>query len=170
MSEVAVERNLILDTAQVNQKIKRMAYEIYENNFKEKTIVLAGIEGQGYLFAQLLSKELGTISEIEPLVVKVKVDKDAPQQSEITIDAEEKALRKKCVILVDDVLNTGRTLAYSLKPLLNLEVKKMEVAVLVNRSHPMFPIMPAYTGLELSTTLSDHVEVVLGKKAAVYLK
>ncbi len=170
MSEVAIDKNLILDAAQVNQKIKRMAFEIYENNFREKSIVLAGIDGQGYLFAQLLSKELAAISEIEPIVVKVSLDKLAPLQGDIAIDVEGKVLKKKCVVLVDDVLNTGRTLAYSLKPLLNLEVKKIEVAVLVNRSHPMFPIMPAYTGLELSTTLSDHVEVVLGKKAAVYLK
>ena len=120
MSEVAVDKNLILDATQVNQKIKRMAFEIYENNFKEKTIVLAGIEGQGYLLAQLLSKELSAISEIQPLVVKVSLDKLAPLQSDIVIDAEGKVLKKKCVVLIDDVLNTGRTLAYSLKPLLNL--------------------------------------------------
>lgn len=170
MSTVMSEKGLILDTAQVAQKIKRMAFEIYENNFKEKSVVLAGIEGQGYVFAQLLGKELGSISEIEPVIVKVSVDKQAPQQSEISIDIDDKSLKRKCVILVDDVLNTGRTLAYSLKPLLNLEVRKIEVAVLVNRSHPMFPIMPAYTGLELSTTLNEHVEVVLGKKASVYLR
>src|SRR5882762_7328633 len=160
MSEVGIDKSLILDAPQINQKIKRMAYEIYENNFREKAVVLAGIEGQGYSFAQLLAKELASISEIQPIVVKVSLDKLAPLQSEISIDVDGKALKKKCVILVDDVLNTGRTLAYSLKPLLNLEVKKIEVAVLVNRSHPMFPIMPAYTGLELSTTLNEHVEVV----------
>ena len=170
MSETIIHKSLILDALQIEQKIKRMAYEIFENNFKEKIVVLAGIEGQGYLFAQLLAKELSAISEIEPIVVKVSLDKQAPLQGDIAIDVDGKTLKKKCVILVDDVLNTGRTLAYSLKPLLNLEVKKIEVAVLVNRSHPMFPIMPAYTGLELSTTLSEHVEVVLGKKAAVYLK
>ena len=75
-----------------------------------------------------------------------------------------------CIVIVDDVLNSGRTLAYAMNPFLNAEIKKIEVAVLVNRSHPSFPIMPTYTGLELATTLSEHVEVVLGKKAAVYLK
>lgn len=170
MSEVVLDKSLILNAAQINQKIKRMAYEIFENNFKEKTIAFAGIDGQGYVIAQLLMKELAAISDIQPLAVKVSLDKLAPQQSEIAIDVDGKLLKKKCVILVDDVLNTGKTLAYSLKPFLNLEVKKIEIAVLVNRSHPMFPIMPAYTGLELSTTLSEHVEVVLGKKASVYLK
>jgi pyrimidine operon attenuation protein / uracil phosphoribosyltransferase len=52
------ERSLILDASQVKQKIRRMAYEIYEHNFKEKTIVVAGIEGQGYVLARLLVKEL----------------------------------------------------------------------------------------------------------------
>jgi pyrimidine operon attenuation protein/uracil phosphoribosyltransferase len=70
---------------------------------------------------------------------------------------------------VDDVLNTGRTLAYAMKPFFEVGVKKIEVAVLVNRSHTLFPIMPTYAGYALSTTLKDHVEVVLGKKSSVYL-
>jgi pyrimidine operon attenuation protein / uracil phosphoribosyltransferase len=170
MSQSVLEKSLILDSAKVAQKIKRIAFEIYENNFKEKSLILAGIDGQGYSFAELLSKEIESISGIKVTIVKVKLDKTAPQQSEINVDHHEKEYKKKCVILVDDVLNSGRTLAYGMKPFLNTEVKKIEVAVLVNRSHPLFPIMPTYTGLELSTTLNEHVEVVLGKKAAVYLK
>ncbi len=170
MSATITQKNLVLNASQVNQKIKRIAYEIYENNFKEKVIVMAGIDGQGYTFAQVLSKELESISQIKVLTVKVSLDKLAPQQSEVVVDVEVKELRKKCIILIDDVLNTGRTLAYGLKPFLDIEVKKIEVAVLVNRSHTVFPIMPTYTGYELSTTLTDHVEVILGKKAAVYLK
>ena len=57
-----------------------------------------------------------------------------------------------------------------MKPFLEIEIKKLEVAVLVNRSHTQFPVTPTYTGYALSTTLTDHVEVVLGKQAAVYLK
>jgi pyrimidine operon attenuation protein / uracil phosphoribosyltransferase len=168
MSEVA-EKSLILTDQQINQKIKRMAFEIYENNFKEKSIVLAGIDGQGYAFAKILGKELESIAQLEVVIAKVTVDKLAPQQSEITIDKESKEYKKKCVLLVDDVLNTGRTLAYAMKPFFEAGVKKMEVAVLVNRSNTLFPIMPTYTGYELSTTLKDHVEVILGKKSSVYL-
>jgi pyrimidine operon attenuation protein / uracil phosphoribosyltransferase len=168
MSEVA-EKTLVLTDQQINQKIKRMAFEIYENNFKEKSIVLAGIDGQGYSFAKILGKELESIAELEVVIVKVTVDKLAPQQSEIIIDKESKEYKKKCILLVDDVLNTGRTLAYAMKPFFEAGVKKMEVAVLVNRSNTLFPIMPTYTGYELSTTLKDHVEVILGKKSSVYL-
>ena len=164
------ERSLILDAAQVKQKIRRMAYEIYEHNFKEKNIVIAGIEGQGYVLAKLLVREVESISPVKARLVKVTMDKLTPQQSEVTLDCEIKDLKKRCIILVDDVLNTGRTFAYGLKPFLDIEVKKIEIAVLVNRSHTLFPVYPQYTGYELSTTITDHVEVNLGSEMAVYLR
>jgi pyrimidine operon attenuation protein/uracil phosphoribosyltransferase len=164
------EKSLILDASQVKQKIRRMAYEMYEHNFKEKNIVLAGIEGQGYVLAKLLGKELESISPLQAILVKVSLDKSDPQQSEVVLDMDIKSIRKKCIILVDDVLNTGRTFAYGLKPFLDIEVKKIEIAVLVNRSHTLFPVYPQYTGYELSTTIRDHVEVNLGKEIAVYLR
>ena len=167
---MVADKNLILDAAQVKQKIRRMAFEIYENNFKEKSLVIAGIDGQGYVLAKLLAKEVEAVAEMEVSLVKVTLDKLAPQQGEVTLDCDIKTVKKKCIIVVDDVLNTGRTLAYGLKPFLDTEVKKIETAVLVNRSHTLFPIYPQYTGYELSTTIKDHVVVMLGKDAAVYLK
>ena len=164
------ERSLILDAIQVKQKIRRIAYEIYEHNFNEKVIVIAGIEGQGYTLASALIKELESISPLKTILVKVSLDKSAPQQSDVTLDCNLKEIQKKCISLVDDVLNTGRTFAYGLKPFLNIEVKKIETAILVNRSHTLFPIYPQYTGYELATTIRDHVEVVLGKETAVYIR
>ena len=170
MTTIAEDKSLVLNKNQVEQKIKRIAFEIYEHNFKEKTIIIGGIDGQGYLLAQLIAKEIESISPIKTQLVKVSLDKLAPSQSEVSIDCDEKEFKKKCIVLIDDVLNTGKTMAFGMKPFLNVEVKKIEVAVLVNRSHTTFPILSTYTGFELSTTLSEHVEVVLGKKAAVYLK
>jgi pyrimidine operon attenuation protein/uracil phosphoribosyltransferase len=167
---MVAEKSLILDASQVKQKIRRMAYEMYEHNFKEKNIVVAGIEGQGYVLAKLLAKELESISPLQATLVKVSLDKSEPQQSEVTLDTDIKSIRKKCIVLVDDVLNTGRTFAYGLKPFLDIEVKKIEIAVLVNRSHALFPVHPQYTGYKLSTTIRDHVEVNLGKEIAVYLR
>lgn len=164
-----VQKELVLDDAQVRQKIRRMSYEIFENNFDERTIVLAGIEGQGYALAELLEKEILSISTLQVIIVKVQLDKEAPQESKVSLNVKPEDIRKKTIVLIDDVLNTGRTLAYGMKPFLSTEVKKIEVAVLVNRSHPLFPVQPNYTGYELSTTLKDHVQVVLGKKSAVYL-
>jgi len=164
------EKSLILDSSQVKQKIRRMAYEIYEHNFNEKTIVFAGIDGQGYTLAKLLIREVESISPIKTILVKVTLDKFAPQQAEVTLDGNVKELQKKCIILVDDVLNTGRTFAYGLKPFLNIEVKKIDSAFLVNRSHTLFPIYPQSPGYELATTIRDHVEVVLGRETAVYIR
>lgn len=166
---MTTEKSLILDSVKVKQKIRRMAFEIYERNVKEKSIVLAGIDGQGYVLAKLLAKEVESISPIEVKLVLIHLDKTAPQQSEITVDCDLKDIRKKCIILVDDVLNTGRTFTYGIKPFLNIEVKKIEVAVLVNRGLSMFPVHAQYTGYELSTTIKDHIEVILGKEMAVYL-
>ena len=170
MNQAIETKSLVLTVTQVNQRIRRIAHEIYENNFKEKSVVLAGIDGQGYSLAKLLGKELESISPVKAVIVKVTLDKASPLQSEVHLDCELKDLKKRCIIIIDDVLNTGRTLAYGMKPFLAVEVKKIEVAVLVNRSHTLFPISPQYTGYQLSTTLTDHVEVVLGKNAAVYLK
>ncbi len=163
------EKSLILNGSQVKQKIRRMAFEVYEHNFKEKSIVIAGIEEQGYVLAKLLTKEIEVISPLEVTLVKVTLDKLSPQQSEVFLDCDLKEVKKKCVILVDDVLNTGRTFAYALKPFLNTEVKKIETAVLVNRSHTLFPIYPQYTGYVLATTIKDHVEVNLGEEMCVFL-
>lgn len=166
---MVVERTLILDERQVLQKIKRMAFEIYEHNFHEKSIVIAGIEGQGYILSKLIAKHVQQISPLEVKLTKVTLDKVKPTQSEVTLDCDIKALKKKCIVLVDDVLNTGRTFAYGMKPFLDVEVKKIETAVLVNRSHTLFPIYPQYTGYALATTIKDHVQVNLGDETAVYL-
>ncbi len=159
----------VLNDSQIRQKIRRMAFQIYESNFSEKSVVLAGIDGQGYSLAKGLAKELSSISPLKAILVKVTMNKETPDRGEVTLDVETSTLKKKSVVLVDDVLNTGRTLAYGMKPFLSMEVKKIEVAVLVNRSHPQFPIQPQYTGYELSTTLNEHVAVVLGEKSAVHL-
>lgn len=167
----ATENMLILDEAQIDQKILRIAYEIFENNFEEKKIFIAGIEGPGFVLAEKLKTQLEKISDFEVELLKVEIDKSAPSQNDIKLDIDLKDLNNKVIILVDDVQHTGKTFAYSMRPFLNTKVKKIEVAVLVNRAHTTFPIAPTYTGYELSTTINDHIHVVLddGKKG-VYLQ
>lgn len=167
---IAETKLLILDHQQVIQKVRRIGFEIFENNVKEKSLVLAGIDGQGYQLAKMLATVVEDISPLKTDLIKVLLNKEDPTKSEVTVDQDGKVYKRKSIILVDDVLNSGRTLAYAMKPFLEVEIRKLEVAVLVNRSHPKFPIQPTYTGYELATTLTDHVEVVLGKKSSVYLK
>jgi pyrimidine operon attenuation protein/uracil phosphoribosyltransferase len=162
---------LILTDEQVRRKIRRMAYEIYENNYTEKEIVLAGILDQGCELAKLLAAELEDISPLKTILVGISLDKAKPTQSSIELDLDEKSLKNRSVVLVDDVLNTGRTLAYSLKPFLKVKIKRLEVAVLVNRSHAQFPVSARYCGYDLSTTINEHVLVSLSqKKLEVFLQ
>ena len=157
-------RHLVLDNRQILQKIRRMAYEIVEDHFEHKQILVVGIDGQGYALALRLIEELQTISHLEVKLGKISVNKASPTQAEITTDFSLDSLEKQSVILVDDVLYTGRTLAYSLRPFLLQPIASLRIAVLINRSHTVFPIQPTYTGYELATTLTDHIEVVLSNE------
>lgn len=162
--------NLILDKNQVLQKIKRIAYEIYERNFQEEEIIIGGVEDKGYVLAQMIVEELHKIASLKTTLVKVLVNKEAKTQSEVNIDCSTAIFKKKCIVLVDDVLNSGRTLAYCIKPFLEVNVKKLETAVLINRRHKLFPISADYNGYELSTTIKEHVEVKLDtENMGVYL-
>lgn len=154
---------LVLNHKQIQQKIIRMAYEIYERNSSEEVLLFAGIKGMGSLLASALAKTLEEISPLKAKVIEIMLDKQDVNRGEVTL-SQNIDLTNKCVIIVDDVLNTGKTLMYALKPFLDAPIKKMEVAVLVNRSHKLFPVTPDYTGLELATTLSEHITVDLYKE------
>ena len=165
------ESNRILDRHQIMQKIKRMAFEIYEHNFEEKDLLLAGIHENGYLLAEHLRRELQTISDIQVELVGITLDKIHPLDYPIVVEPAQINLQNRVVVLVDDVLNSGKTLAYSMQSFLKSEVKKIETATLINRHHTLYPINATYTGLSLSTTLQEHIRVVMtpGERFGAYL-
>lgn len=175
-NQLKASPRLILNTGQVRQKIKRIAYEIFERNFEEDELIVAGIVERGYQLATMICQELDVIShftfEQQSLqLIRVSLEKFTSKLGDIKVDATAEQLEGKSIIVVDDVLNTGRTLAYSVQPFLRHNIKKMEMAVLVNRSHIQFPVLASYTGYELATTLQEEIEVVLEEeKEAVYLK
>ena len=149
----------ILDQAQIKQKIDRIAYQILEDCFDEKEIIIAGIASRGYVFAQKLEKVLSKISKIKCTLVEITLDNIPVSQC-----------KNKTIILVDDVLNSGRTLLYGLSVFLNIPTKKIRTAVLVDRSHKLFPISTDYAGYTISTVSQEHISVVFDKnKEAVYL-
>jgi pyrimidine operon attenuation protein / uracil phosphoribosyltransferase len=154
-------QKLILDHIQIVQKVRRIAYEIYEQNFEETALVLAGIQGEGYIMAQLLYKELEQITPFTLFLVEVKFDKTSPYDNTVDFDCDEQLFAGKTIIVVDDVLNTGRTLAYSLAPFVTIPVNKIQVAVLVDRAFRRFPIKADFVGYSLATTINDHVSVSL---------
>lgn len=162
---------LILDKKQIQQKITRMAYQIWEDNLDEQELVIAGIVDTGYTFAERLQHELERISGIKVALMKITLDKDS-SHLEAETDFQVKTCENKVVVIADDVLNSGRTLAYGLGVFLNIPLKKLRTAVLVNRSHRVFPITADFTGLDLATVIKEHVDVFLSNTEddAVYLR
>ena len=169
---MAASKTLILDHDRIIQKVNRIAYQIFEDNYTEKEIIIAGIAPKGFQFAELLSETLKSISKIKIQLVELKIKKDNPIDSKIELSLNEKDLSDKVIIVVDDVLNSGRTLIYGVNYFLNGPIKKLSTAVLVNRNHRRFPISADYVGVSLSTTLQDHVEVNFSTsgKHTVHLK
>ena len=148
-----------------------MAYEIYEHNFEEKSIVIAGIAPNGYLLAKKITNVLEKISPLKIHLLKLNVNKDNPRKEKISLDPNENDLNNKVVILVDDVLNSGQTLIYGANYFLSTPLKRLRTAVLVDRNHTRYPVKADYIGVSLSTTLQEHIDVALSEKGkeAVYL-
>jgi pyrimidine operon attenuation protein/uracil phosphoribosyltransferase len=151
----------ILHHQDIIRKLKRIAWQIYESNYQETEIVLAGINGNGYKIAQLLAKDISDISGINILLAEIKIDKDKPFNHAISSNIAKEEFNEKTVILVDDVLNSGKTMIYGVKFFLEGPLNKLNTVVLVDRNHHRFPIKSDYTGLRLSTSSQEHVLVVM---------
>jgi pyrimidine operon attenuation protein/uracil phosphoribosyltransferase len=163
-------QNRILSHQQIQYKIARIAYQIYEANVDEKQLVIAGIDGGGLRFAQKLQKVLEEITDAEIILCKVFMDKKNPILSGVTTSIPEEAYRDKSVVLVDDVLNSGTTLIYGVHHFLRTPLKQLKTAVLVNRNHKKYPVKADYKGLSLSTSLQEHITVTFEtKNDGVYL-
>lgn len=168
---MAESQLLILDKKQIQQKINRIAYQILEDNLDEKEIVLAGIWDRGYKLALRLKKVLAKISDLKITMLRIDLDR-LNSKLVANTDLDESHWKNKVIILVDDVLNSGKTLAYGLGVFLNTPHKKIRTVVLVDRSHKIFPIATDFVGLEMATVLKEHVDVVMdveGEEDRVYL-
>ncbi len=159
----------ILSPIEIEHKIKRIAYQIYETFADEKEIVIAGINGNGYIFAEKIAKIFSEISPVKVLLCEVKMDKKNPMKP-LSASLSEAEYKNKAVVLVDDVLHSGTTLIYGVKFFLDTPIKKLKTAVLVNRNHKKFPIKADFKGISLSTSLKEHVQVSFDEKDfGVYL-
>lgn len=162
---------LILDKKQIRQKTDRIAFQILEDNFEEKELIIAGIVPRGYLLAKRLQKVISKISEHKITLVKIDLHKKS-SSLKLTTDVDIETCKNKSIILVDDVLDSGRTLAYGLGVFLNIPTKKIRTVVLIDRSHKIFPIAVDFVGHSIATTLKEHVSVTFEEddnEDAVYL-
>jgi len=152
-------KTLIMSHSEIEQKINRIAYELYETYINEKELYIAGIFPQGYTLAERLVKVLKKISPLKIHLVKLELHKDLPLDHPVKISTTLEELDGKCLVLVDDVLNSGKTLIYSARHILAAKLKKMSTVCLVDRMHRRYPIRADFVGLTLSTTLQEHIEV-----------
>ena len=161
----------ILNHREIGQKTKRLAIEIIEHNYEEKQIILAGINNNGMTFAKMLLHELEKVTDIKLVLTPIKLNPANPLGQEVEFGMPISKIKGKVVIIVDDVANTGRTIFYACKPLLETLPKKIEVAVLVDRAHKSFPVKVDYVGLSLATTLKENIDVQIKDPAdyAVFL-
>lgn len=162
-------RTKVLNATQVAQKIDRIAFEIYENHYQEEQIIIGGVAGNGYRLAEMIADKLRDISKKEVRLVEVKVDKKDPLGASPFVALEREEAENRVVILVDDVLNSGKTLIYGIRHLLQVRLKALRTAVLIDRDHKRFPVRADFVGLALSTTLQEHVTVELNGEMGVYL-
>ncbi|MCH8554247.1 MAG: phosphoribosyltransferase [Schleiferiaceae bacterium] len=154
-----MERTQVLNSQQVLNRVDRMAWEIYEMNFSEKEIIVAGIANRGFLLAEGISRRLKEISKMTVTLVSLSLDKDNPLNTPIDCSIEKESCAGKVVVVVDDVLNSGATLIYGVRHFLDVPIKRLLTAVLVDRSHKRFPINADVCGISLSTSIKEHVTV-----------
>jgi pyrimidine operon attenuation protein/uracil phosphoribosyltransferase len=160
----------ILNRKEVNQKLKRLAWQVYELNAKQKEIIVVGIASRGLILAKQLAKNIEAISAIKTTIGHLELDKDNPYNKEVSINLTSDDYLDKVVILCDDVLNSGKTLMYAAKHFLTTPLAKLSTVVLVDRNHNRYPIKADYVGLSLATTLQEYVTVSLaGQEQGVYL-
>ena len=163
---------IVLSKEKVLQKLNRLIHQIHENVFDEKEIIIAGIDGYGYVIAERIAKELGTISKLKIILSKINMDKENPLSRPITFEGVNAAqYENKVILVVDDVINSGKTIIYAVNHFLDKPVKRIQTVVLVDRDHTRYPVKADYVGLSISTTMQENIRVSLEKnKEAIYLE
>lgn len=162
---------LLLDSLQIQQRIDRLAYQVYEDNFDQPSILVAGIANSGLNIARRIVQSLNRICTLEVRLIEIHVDKEKPTRITLIPEQKHEDLKDKVVIVVDDVLNSGKTLIYSLRPFLDADIRKIRTVLLVDRDHKRYPVEADFVGVTLSTTLQDHIRVDFSPGAeAVYLE
>ncbi|TYP98862.1 pyrimidine operon attenuation protein/uracil phosphoribosyltransferase [Tenacibaculum adriaticum] len=163
---MTASNNIILNNTEIEQKIRRIAYQIYESNHKEKEVIIAGIAENGYIFAEKLAVAVSKISDVQVKLCKVTIDKKNPLK-EVHTSLSSQEYKNKSLILVDDVLNSGTTLIYGIKHFLEVPLKRFKTAVLVNRNHKKYPVKADFKGISLSTSIKEHVVVEFNKNETI---
>ena len=160
----------IKDISDIDLYLKRIAYQICENNHEEdNNLIIVGIEKNGKILSNKIFEILNNISNFNLSLMSIKINKKNPT-NKISSSIDKKKCFNKNIVIVDDVLNTGSTLIYAVKYFLKIPVKKIQTAVIINRNHKKFPVKADFKGISLSTSIKEHVDVILeGSEQGIYL-
>lgn len=166
-ADVPTQEAVILDAQRIERCIQRIARQILEDHHAAPLIAIAAIDGQGTVMARRIVDALEAISENSISGFTVTLDKDAPLDHSIAVtdrhggEFATESLDGATIIVVDDVLNSGRTLLHAVAHLLPFRPRHIAMCVLVDRIHRRFPVRADYVGMSLSTNLKAHIDVRL---------
>jgi pyrimidine operon attenuation protein/uracil phosphoribosyltransferase len=161
----------ILTNQQVAPILKRIAYQIVESNSAAKEIFLVHIEGQGKALADIIEKELETITSQRITRTGIQINKSNPSIETTQLNTMVKPSQNAGLVIIDDVLNSGKTMMFAIAACLGLGFNQIQIAVLVDRSYKHFPIQANFIGTSLSTTLQEHINVQCrAGKISVYVE
>ena len=152
----------VLDQDQILRICNRFAFQILENSIDSNVIHIIGIKEKGFDIAKIVERELKSITKKNISLSSIKIDKKNPKDSVLSDSNLNKNI--DTIFLIDDVLNTGKTLIYSLSFLLKFNFKSIKTLVLIDRNHKQFPIKVDYKGISLSTNINDNIKLLKDNK------
>ncbi len=159
----------ILSDRAINQKINRLGHQLLEDCFEEQEIFIGGIVGNGVELSRRIAQIIRDNSELDVHLFEIELNKSEPWSTPIQLSNDKKNMSGGYIVLVDDVLNSGKTMQYALIELLGFPTKAIKTVALVDRKHRRFPIKADFVGLSLSTTLKERVEIELSDTQKAYL-
>lgn len=168
-------RTLLYSPDRTRRMVRRMAYEIVEKNKGAENLVIFGILNRGAVFAEALLEALAPVADTTIPVFDLDVtsfrdDVDRDDENVSPSQASETNLTGKDVLLVDDVLYTGRTVRAALDAIVaHGRPNSIQLAVLIDRGHREYPVKPTFVGHEVPTKYREHIEVVFDDGITVFV-
>ena len=161
-------KNIILDYQDVENKIKRISLEILEDNIDQKNLILFGVSKNGKIIAKKIITLIKKYSKIDLELIGVEIVLNS--KNVLKFDKDFK-VNNRSVIIVSDVSQSAKTLQLIISSLMSQDPFKIKTAVMVNRDHSLFPVKINFSGLNLSTSVNEHVDVSVNKdeEFTVYL-
>ena len=154
-------KNQVLSHNKIIRICNRLAYQIVENSEFNKSILIIGVREKGLEISKLIVNELKEICSNKVVLKSIQIDKNNPKNI-INCDLSSSEIYEK-VFIIDDVLNTGKTLMYAIKKLLEYNFENIKTVVLIDQNHKKFPVKVDFKRISLSTNYDDTVKLIIEK-------